>query len=239
MAGNIKFKLTGFCTLLAFTSLIFIAARCGDDKPFASQNIIFIYPIEIEPSGDVINRGDTLWITANIHKDSIREYFSGDFFTLDNVPIPCSLSLFKLVSNQLTLSEQPGATESFVFLNIIGGVSLFGETFSVLNFHNNSNENRYQLRVGIIPKEAGVFSTNILPTGNQYDLEKVLDLGKAKNGAKIIPIHDDNFFPINNGESLNFDLYVQYCKPVSPNYPDDYRGMNHEEKGTFTFRVVD
>jgi len=46
------------------------------------------------------------------------------------------------------------------------------------------------------------------------------------------------FFLINDGQT-NFDLFTQNCRAGSLENPEDFKNAFAEQKGTFTFRVVE
>jgi hypothetical protein len=73
MVGERDWRVRGPMSLLLSVSLIALAVRCDDEKPFVSQILTFVFPMNILPSDSVVSLGANLWIVANI-SDSLFEY---------------------------------------------------------------------------------------------------------------------------------------------------------------------
>jgi len=237
MAGKNKWKLTGSISLLISFVILLTSARCDDDKPFASQILTFILPISIAPSDSTITKGDTLWVTAAIN-DSLYEYHTQKKHKLSNFDFgQTSIGVRKLIDKSKDLSDQVSAVSHFETISKVGDVVFLGDTFIDFKFYYHPVLKQYQLRFGFVPKIAGVYCIALLsPTDLNYN--GIISLGKANNGATIIPVYEDLFFPVNNGEN-NFELFKKYCFDSSSISPDNYRANNYIQKGTFTFRVVE
>ena len=238
MVGKISVKLTGLTGLL--TSLLFIlcAARC-DEKPFASQLLTFILPITIQPSDSLVFIGDTLWIEADV-SDSLTEFNTNKKYSLPNFDFgqtdKTSIGIKKLVNNQLGLPDQVSATSDFDLIEEIGEIVFPGETFIDFNYKYDILNKKYSLRIGIIPKNKGIFCINLLRPDN-LNYEGIIDLGKHSNGATIIPVYEDLVSPINsNTGNNNFELFKQNCLDQSEGPPENYR--TNYRFVTFTFKVL-
>lgn len=236
MAGKIKCKLTGFCTLLGFTALVFIAARCGDDEPFASQLITFIIPATIEPKDSVITIGDTVWININV-SDSLYDYHTKKRYKFPNLSFGQTSVVFrKLVDSTRNSSYQSSASQFFYFIDPNNQIEFLGETFVDVVFHYDAQLERYSLLVGIIPQHMGVYCLSFL-SASDLRYEGVVDLGKNSQGAVIIPVYNYIYFPINEGVN-NYALFKKHCLATYWG-PEDFVGYYSEYLGTFTFQVID
>jgi hypothetical protein len=81
----------------------------------------------------------------------------------------------------------------------------------------------------------GVYSINIL-NPEEFDLSSIT-LGLTADGRKRIPVYRHIYYPINNGNT-NFELFRKHCKAVSLDFPTE-QNIYYEQKGIFTFRVVE
>jgi len=237
MAGRLSKKLTGLTGLLTALVFIMCAARCDDDKPFASQLLTFVLPVSIEPTDSVLGVGDTLWITTET-SDSLFEYHTQKKYKLSNFDFgQTSIGVHKLVDKNLNLGNQLSAASKFNTVVEIGEIEFLGETFLDFKYEYDAFTKKYLLKIGLIPKEKGVFCIALL-SPDELKYEGIIDLGKHENGATIIPVYDYLFFPANNGNN-NFELFKQNCLDTSEKYPENYRDYNYIRYGTFTFSVVE
>lgn len=231
MDGN-TIKMPGkFC--LAFITLLALTAfRCEKDELPFFEDIIFVLPLRINPPDSLISLGDTLWLTANI-ADTLYEYNSLRYYKLQKSPFISSFMINNLVNKEIYHTYQPGAVALFEFANITGFVHALSQSFGTLTFLYR--DNRYELEIGIVPKSTGVFAFSLLQP-SEFDLSS-LKLEPTKDGRKRIPVYRGFFFVINEGET-NFSLFQAHCKPGSLEYPTP-ANVYFEQKGTFTFRVVE
>ena len=131
--------------------------------------------------------------------------------------------------------DQPGATAQFNFIQEIGSIPFFGETFS--DFKLVYINEKYVSKIGIIPQSTGVYCLNFLGP-SQLELKSVTDLGRTLDGRQRIPAYETLFFIINGGNN-NLSLLRENCILSSDSNPNNYRAFYYEQKGTFTFRVVE
>jgi hypothetical protein len=71
----------------------------------------------------------------------------------------------------------------------------------------------------------------------QIDLKPIIDLGITPNGRKKIPVYEAFYFVVNEGVT-NFELFKEHCKAESIENPAPIN-VYYEQKGSFTFRVVE
>jgi hypothetical protein len=218
--------------LISFITIMTISC---DDEPFASQLITFIIPASIEPTDSIVTVGDTLWIMVNA-SDSLYDYHTNKKYKVPNFNFgQTSIVVRKLVDKSKDLSDQVSAVSHFETISKIGEVGLVSETFVDFKFHYHSALKQYELRLGFVSKIAGIYCIALLsPTNLNYN--GVISLGKSNNGATIIPVYEDLFFPVNNGKN-NFELFKKFCFDSSELNPGNYRDKNYIQKGTFTFKV--
>lgn len=234
MAGRFSQQLASLVGLLTASMLILCAVRCDDEKPFASQLLTFILPIDIQPSDSIVLIGDTLWITANV-SDSLVEFNTNKKYSLPNFDFgQTSIIIRKLVNNKLGWGDQVSAASNFDLIEEIGEIVFPGETFIDFKYKYDLLNKKYLLRIGIIPNRQGVFCIKFL-SPSQLNYNGIIDLGKHSNGATIIPVYEDLVFPINSGDN-NFELFKQNCLDQSKGLAENYR--TNYRYTTFTFRVI-
>lgn len=222
-----------FCGLL-------LLAGC-EREPFPEiVGFTFQIPFTLTPIRDTLAVGDTLWLTADF-SDQLLELNSGQRYpvTPTNFELRTRLGIFRLADPTKYLTQQPGATAAFTFVNKVGAVTRPNTTFSTLTY--SYSPGRYYLRVGLIPQRQGIFSIN-LGDGwssrereeNEPDLSHI-DLGVDQDGVKRRPVFETIFYDINDGQT-NFSLLQQHSLLTSINNPTA-SNINFEQKATYTFVV--
>jgi len=231
---NSSNKVTGFTSLLLYLFLITTTGfQCDREKDPDFVLMTFVVPITIEPSSADFKLGDTLWVRADF-SETMKELNSQTDYTLKDFDFKSKIGLLKLVNPNANLGYQPSATNEITVVPRIGSIPYVGETFSPFDFSFVGN--RYKLKIGLIPKKAGIYSVNFLPPGDaQDDLQGYIELGFNSNGQKRIPQLEFIFFEINEGKT-NFDLFQLNCTAESINNPLPVN-VYYEQKGTFTFYV--
>jgi len=230
MGINSLNKVTSLISLLLLYLIATTAFRCKEKDPeFIVMS--FTLPFSVSPLNPEFQIGDTLWIEAAF-SENLEEFNSKSYYSLKNFDFKSKIGLLKLINPNLDLSSQPSATDYFEFIPKIGTVPFIGETFSP--FTLEYRDNHYYFKLGLIPKQKGVYALSFLSPG-ELDLRPGLTLGKSNDGLDIIPDYEWLLFTINNGNT-NFDLFKKNCKALSiafPTIPNIY----YEQKGTFTFEV--
>ena len=218
---------TGIVIFLICTTVV----QCKEENPKEFVNFILELPMLIKPAARVVNINDTLWIEANI-ADSIMEYYSQTKYRIEDFDFNLSIGLRRLTGNQKDLSDQPGVTSLFQIYAQTGSVPTLGETFSPIKYLYDGNS--YKCRIAIIPKQSGIYCVNFL-SPMDLNLRKAITLEPTNDGRQKVPVYEDLFIVLNNGET-NFDLFQQYCKANSIEHPF-IRNIYYEQKGTYTFEV--
>jgi hypothetical protein len=236
MDTNSKYRksLSGPFGLIVLIGLV-VGCNACNERPFASEEFAFILPINVAPIDSVFNIGDTLWVTADFD-EYILDYFSNERYRLNNITFASDIGLIEIeYKDKRALDfDQPGATAYFDFIVEKGRILGFGTKFSPFDFDYSADSGNYTLKIGLIPKKKGIFVINFL-SPIEFDLNELLDLGIAENGAKIIPHLFRFFFPINDGEN-NYDFKLKHS---IPNHTVDISigAYYYDRMGSFTFRV--
>ncbi|HMP31828.1 MAG: hypothetical protein KF725_10560 [Cyclobacteriaceae bacterium] len=229
MAGNLQRVVTGSWSLLL---LLLLSAKCNEEKDPEFVFMTFEIPITINPTGETLTLGDTLWINGQF-SDTLLDIHSGKYFKLKNFDFKSKICISRINNNQLYTSQQQPAFNEFSYY---GDVYQTSSICGPVTF--NYSNGQYFYKVALIPKNTGVFNIFVnrpvdlhgFPD-EQIDLVPYINLGVASDGRKKIPVYEAFLFIVNNG-STNFELFKQYAKPGTDIVPS-------EEKGSFTFRVVE
>lgn len=200
----------------------------------------FRIPLQLTPIRETVAVGDTLWLTADF-SDQLEDFHTGQHYpvTPDHFALRTLLGLFRLGDVTKPISQQPGATAVFKFVNQVGRVSPLGPTFSAVDY--TYTPGRYQLRLGLIPQQPGVFCVNFIDgwqspalSNSQPDLSYLVS-GRTPEGGQRHAIFMPFVYGINQGQT-NFALFQQHCLAVSVTSPT-VSSINYEQKATFTFAV--
>jgi hypothetical protein len=127
-----------------------------------------------------------------------------------------------------------------------GGLSEPSESFAKLNIEYSGSNYSFLFR--LIPQSTGIFSVTMVwynndspacsSFGDCIDLTKQINLGSTEDGRKRVPVYEAIFYVINDG-NVNFDLLSANCKAGSLETPNSATAVFAEQKGTYTFRVVE
>jgi len=232
MAGKLKSTIAGSTSLLLLLLLSLSAIRCEKEAEPVFEEFIFVIPLRITPPDSIVRKGDTLWLTASI-ADTALEYNSRRYYQFYGYPVfGTNFVLRKLVNKMGFIYDQPGAVDSFEFVQIAGSIPLTSRAFGSLIFANR--DNLYELKIAIIPKSSGVFVFTMMDPV-QFDLS-YLKLAPTEDGRKRIPIYRGILFVFNEGKT-NFSLLKANSKSASVVNPTQ-NNIYYEQKETFTFRVI-
>lgn len=226
---KVQSYLTSMIVLLFVSTINF---QCDKEKYPEFVEMTFVIPMLVAPENSTIKLGDTLWLSAAF-QDSILEYNSNERFKFENFTFGSSIGIHKLIDGQQPLSQQPGATRSFISLVENGTITFPGETF--YSFQFEQKENNYFLKIGFVPTVKGVFSIAPLDPP-ELNLKNAVNLGKTADGRQRIPVYKGIYFTINDGNN-DFELFKKNCYAVSLDYPT-VSNIYYEQKGRFTFQVV-
>ncbi len=233
--GGNRFKAQGILSLVLLLFISLTASRCEREEDPMYRDFIFVLNFEINPADSLISLGDTLWLTAEFD-NKIEDFISKEKFELIDFNFKTLLGFFRLQGKTIGLPLQPGATSSFDLVNKKGSVSNAFETFADFDFDYNSG--MYSCEIGIVPKSKGVFCLNFLsPASRDIRLSNTITLPDTPDGRKVIPLYRNIYYVINEGQT-NFDLYKKHSV-ASSEILVTTDNIYYEQKGTFTFRVID
>lgn len=224
-------------------TLLLSSFQCADEETDVNYfDLVPIIYLNVQPELKQLKVGDTLWITAHI-KDTFNTFYDNsmgesitqwDDYALKNFDFQTKLKLRRLTSNILTLSEQPGATQSFKYINIIGSVYVLNEDMGRFQFQYNSNT--YTVKIGLIPLNSGVYSFYFSPP--EYLDFSANKFGYGQGGNLNQGRYKTILYVINNLSRNNTDLFNKYCKFTLDILPVPFN-IYYVEKGTYTFEVIE
>ncbi|MCX7638100.1 MAG: hypothetical protein N2044_09685, partial [Cyclobacteriaceae bacterium] len=135
--NNIVFSLLALAMLCSFKN-------CGEKEKFPEYvDMVFMIPVSISPVKENYFIGDTILIEINT-PDSIREFYSSEYFKLKEFNFAIRLLTLELVSEKLYLSQQPGNASSFNVISEIGSFHISGSLGGYIA--TVYNDERYSLK---------------------------------------------------------------------------------------------
>lgn len=148
--------------LIITTALFAIAIlNSGCPKPCIEANYSFAVTIQISPDDSLIHRGDTLWLNS-LFSTSLNNLSTGELIDYSNATdIESTLSIAKLVNGNMI---PQGSVYNFNYISEIGQIYNATDipspqTVEQLRFQQVGTN--YQLKIGIIAKDTGVFALGI------------------------------------------------------------------------------
>ena len=142
-------------TSIGFLLILVINAGCP--KPCIEANYSFNVNAQIGPDADSVRVGDTIFLTSNF-STKLRDVVSGDSINYSNSEgIGSDLSILKLITG-----VYPGqdAAKNFEFISITGKIYNdpgIPSPNRVQQLTYQEDNNSYQLKIGIIPKQTGLY----------------------------------------------------------------------------------
>ena len=148
-------------TIPVFALLILGMILAGCPKPCIEANYSFAATIQISPDDSIIHRGDTLWLNS-LFPTSLNNLSTGELIDYSNATdIESTLSIAKLVNGNII---PQGSVYNFNYVSEIGQIYNATDipspqTVQQLRFQQVAAN--YQLKIGIIAKDTGVFALGI------------------------------------------------------------------------------
>jgi len=219
-------------SILSIGSFAFLYLFSSCHKPRNEYvEMVFKLPLNITPTTDTVNVGDTLTFEASF-PDNLKEEFSGQYYRFQNFDFKTRVAFNKLGDTSLLISQQPGATSSFTVTNELGGITGPSETFGGVGFVYEFNT--YKLKIKMVVKQKGVFAISFYSQLYTKNTQlSFIDLGQTASGGKRIAVLDNIWYLINNGNT-HFGLYSKNTKVGNITLPDV---KNYETEATYTFVV--
>lgn len=143
--------------ITGFGFLFILVINSGCPKPCIEANYSFNVNAQITPDTDSVHVGDTVFLISNF-SSKLKDEMSGDSITYSNSDgIGSDLSILKLATG-----VYPGqdAVKKFGFISILGRIYNDPNIPSpnrVQQLTYEEDNNKYQLKIGIIPKETGLY----------------------------------------------------------------------------------
>lgn len=210
-----------------FFVLILASFSCDNDDTLY-LNKSFQLPVEVMPKMEIFKVGDTISVNINFpknlsDKDSTIKYLFEDY------DFGTSVRIVELSDKFKPLAGQPGAIESFKFINEVGGIYPFGSGGGDLSLvfmgHN------YVFTGKIILRNPGIFNISFLS-----DFSKNATAVEAPSGYKnIFAGVGPSFTLVNSGIPLNYHLFSKYTASEF----DTTDGSDTQGRSFFPFMVVE
>lgn len=204
-----------------FSILLFSAFQCDSEDQKEYIEVQLEIPFKIDPPDESVILEDTLWITIDT-PDTLRDYLSNRYYKLPNCEFPISLMVLKLIDPESPEGSQPGAIDKFTIHPTVGAVQNIGSLSGELIIVYGVTSQKYRLKIGMVPKEKGIFSFIILL---RHELGgpslPIIDDRPLTNGKRRIYYANRFNFLLNDG-NFHFDLYKANVKedPSIESEPD-------------------
>lgn len=152
--------------ILAFIALTSICAQCNKPRlDCANTKYSFELGIKAYPDKDSINVGDTLWLEIN-EPTTLKDGFTGQMISYSGAAnLGSAISFAKLIAPSLT-DDQVASNFKFVLLQ--GNEIMRPDTAKYREFKFDELNSYYKFKLGIIPKEQGVFKMFVSNAANVY-----------------------------------------------------------------------
>ncbi len=196
---NIK-KGVGLAAQLLLSFTLFSFSCTENDTLYLSKE--FQLPVEVTPKKEVFNVGDTISININFNKilsdrENTMKYLFEDY------NFETSVRIIELTEKSESLAGQPGAIQSFQFINQIGGILPFGSGGGELDLVYSGES--YLLSSKMIVRKPGIYSISF----NISAREPAQLVDPPGGYDQIIAGVGATFFIVNSGEGLNYHLITQ------------------------------
>ena len=202
---------------------LFFLASCTKEKLYLSKD--FLFPANIFQAKETYKVGDTIDISIQFDK-IVEDREKTVKYLFENYNFDAGIRIVELTTKSTSFVDQPGAIQSFQFINQVGGIFPFGSGGGelILVFSNNN----YLHSSKIILRKPGIFAISFL-----LETKDTAQLTNPPIGYdQIIAGVGAAYFNINSGEGLNLHLITQ-------NTASNYDNLRPEDwaRPVFAFRV--
>jgi hypothetical protein len=205
--------------LLIIISFILTSTSCHKKK-YCQRNYIFENPTSIFPIQSSYNIGDTLWYELDFTND-IKDVTTGEIIKLENFDFMRNFIHFERLHDSTTsvVGQEANSGNSFDYIVEKGQIVhqySHGPEYK-LAYYDNS----YHLKIGIIMKETGryssriVFQNNVLPPGNS----KIVVKGECEDEYLQTVTHPMNRQTDGTYQN-NYNIYSEFMNISLENDPD-------------------
>jgi hypothetical protein len=201
MATNNSIKKVGLFAQLLFSLSLFSFSCTDDDTLYLSKE--FQLPVEVTPKKEVFNVGDTISININFNK-ILTDRENTTKYLFEDYDFGTSVRIVELSDKTHPLGGQPGAIQSFQFVNNVGGIYPFGSGGGDLDLIF-TGEN-YVFSGKMILRKSGVFNISFLNDFSGTAIAVNPPLGYKNIVAGVSP----SFTLVNSGIPFNYHLFPKY-----------------------------
>jgi len=169
----------------ALALIIFLLQASSCDKE--EKEFVDVWPrmpVNISPPQELISIGDTLWLNIDF-PDTVEDYLTKKFYKVENYDFFTSIMLLKLIGPTINRADQPAAASNFSFYQKIGSLINIGSLGGDLKFDYSGS--RYKNKIGLVPKQSGVFSLIMLYRGSGKPFGEVVE--NISNDKKKFTMH--------------------------------------------------
>lgn len=188
-------------TKLLFTLTLASFSCADDDTLYLSKE--FQLPVDVMPKKDIYKVGDTIIVNINFpkilsDKENTLKYLFEEYY------FGTSVRIVELIDKSQPLSGQPGAIESFQFINQVGGIYPFGSGGGELDLIFNGEN--YMFSGQIIIGKQGVYNISFLCDFT----ENAIAVGAPHGYTNIVAGVSPSFTLVNSGDTFNYHLFPKY-----------------------------
>ena len=194
-------KRAGLVAQLLFSLSLFSFSCTDDDTLYLSKE--FQLPVEVTPKKEVFNVGDTISININFNK-ILTDRENTTKYLFEDYDFGTSVRIVELSDKNQPLAGQPGAIQSFQFVNNVGGIYPFGSGGGELDLIF-TGEN-YVFSGKMILRKSGVFNISFL---NDYS-KTAIAVNPPPGYKNIVAGVSPSFTLVNSGIPFNYHLFPKY-----------------------------
>lgn len=216
--------------LLAFALSLTLLISCTD-KFAGAFEARFEIPLQVLPAKETFRMGqDTVWVVFAL-PDTVYDRETKKYYRFNNFDFKTRIGFFKLKPN-LYLAEQEGALPYFTVIGTEGVLENKRLTYCYLTLIYRNNH--YYGRVGIIPKQAGVYTLLFDSRYSHLAGGPKPDVAPIDTGGKYMALQE-LYYIVNQGKT-NFPLFKANANQSYDHAPSESNQVT-EQLSTFTFRV--
>lgn len=189
--------------IIVLTVMAINCSCCKEKARNEEIEMIFVAPLNITPIRDTFQVGDTMTFEMNT-PDSLFDLTTNKRYKLVNFDFKSFINLSKLVDDNKTFFDQPGAISKFDYLNEVGSFTNFSSYTANADFLYS--QSMYKIQIKIVCKESGTFALVVF---SEYprtpEVIDQINLGTTNSGGKKLALLKQVLYPINNGQ-VNYQI---------------------------------
>jgi len=151
--------------LIGIIGLISVQFQCNKRLDCANTVYSFELGVKAYPDKDSINVGDTIWLEIN-EPTTLKDAFTGQMIDYSGAAnLSTTIGIAELISAN-TVETRGNTFFNFLVLN---GTEIFRpDTNSFREYRFDEINNKYQFKIGVIPKKTGVYKLFVGSAANVY-----------------------------------------------------------------------